>query len=252
MDDQQHALAGLLRTIPIAEATAAAGPGRLGPRRRLAVRLAVGRRADPRAQSRAGRLRDPARRALPAGHGPPGGRGRARSAALAVCVVAALADPLLDALDVSDPSFRVAAGIVAVIAGAADLFRRPPPPEPSLPGWRAALVPVAVPVVTRPALVVLALGAGADQDLLVVAAADGARASRSLPRWSRGRPTEGPGRPGPPVGRPPAGGRPGRLRSRPRDRRRAGRLSEPRTAALGTPAAVPGLPMWPGGMPPPA
>ena len=86
---------------------------------------------------------------------------------LAVCIVAAVADPLLDALDVSDPSFRVAAGIVAAIAGVADLFRRPPPPEPSLAGWRAALVPVALPVVTRPALVVLALGAGADQDLLV-------------------------------------------------------------------------------------
>jgi small neutral amino acid transporter SnatA (MarC family) len=88
-----------------------------------------------------------------------------------MCVVAALADPLFDAIDVSDPSFRVAAGIVAGIAGIADLFRRPPPPEPSLPGWRAALVPVAVPIVARPALVVLALGAGADQGVLVSAAA---------------------------------------------------------------------------------
>ena len=52
---------------------------------------------------------------------------------LAVVRCRGVADPLLDALDVSDPSFRVAAGIVAVIAGAADLFRRPPPPEPSLP-----------------------------------------------------------------------------------------------------------------------
>jgi small neutral amino acid transporter SnatA (MarC family) len=84
-----------------------------------------------------------------------------------LCVVAALADPLFDAIDVSDPSFRVAAGIVGGIAGIADLFRRPPPSEPSLSGWRAALVPVAVPVVARPALAVLALGAGADQGVLV-------------------------------------------------------------------------------------
>jgi hypothetical protein len=51
---------------------------------------------------------------------------------------------------------------VAVLAGTADLFRRPPEPEPALPGRRAALVPVAIPVVARPALLVIALGCGAD------------------------------------------------------------------------------------------
>ena len=90
---------------------------------------------------------------------------------LAVCAAAAVGDPLLDALDVSDPSFRVAAGIVAGLAGAIDLFRRPPPPEPALAGWRAALIPVAIPVVARPALLVVALGAGADQGVLVSAGA---------------------------------------------------------------------------------
>ena len=62
-----------------------------------------------------------------------------------MCAAAAVGGPLLEALDVSDPSFRIAAGIVAVLAGAADLFRRPPAPEPALAGWRAALVPVAIP-----------------------------------------------------------------------------------------------------------
>jgi hypothetical protein len=81
---------------------------------------------------------------------------------------------------------------VAVIAGAADLFRRPPPPEPSLPGWHAALVPVAVPVVTRPALVVLALGAGADQDLLVAAGAMVAGIALLTALVPRA-PTDGPG-----------------------------------------------------------
>jgi small neutral amino acid transporter SnatA (MarC family) len=90
---------------------------------------------------------------------------------LVVCAAALAGDPLLDALDVSDPSFRVAAGIVAALAGAADLFRRPPAPEPSLAGGRAALVPVAVPVVARPALLLLALGAGADRGGLVSAGA---------------------------------------------------------------------------------
>ena len=71
----------------------------------------------------------------------------------------------------SDPSFRIAAGIVAALAGAIDVFRRPPPPEPALAGRRAALMPVAIPVVARPVLLVLALGAGAEEGVLVSAAA---------------------------------------------------------------------------------
>ena len=170
MDDQQHALAGLLRTIPIVEASAvpAAGtsdPGDGAPSGwlwALALILALNPARAAFGIPREGRI-SPSAVGLAAAGGAIGG--------LAVCVVAAVADPLLDVLDVSDPSFRVAAGIVAVVAAAADLFRRPPPPEPSLAGWRAAIVPVAVPVVMRPALVVLALGAGADQDLLVIAGA---------------------------------------------------------------------------------
>jgi small neutral amino acid transporter SnatA (MarC family) len=87
--------------------------------------------------------------------------------ALAVCAAALLGDPLLEALDVSESSFRIAAGVVAALAGVFDLFRRPPAPEPALDGLRAALVPVAVPAVARPALLVLALGAGADSGVLV-------------------------------------------------------------------------------------
>ena len=89
----------------------------------------------------------------------------------AVCAAAAAGGPLLDALDVSEPSFRIAAGIVAALGGVVDLFRRPPPPEPALAGWRAALIPVAIPLVARPALLVVGLGAGADQGALVSAGA---------------------------------------------------------------------------------
>jgi len=90
---------------------------------------------------------------------------------LAVCATAAAGGPLLDALDVSDPSFRIAAGIVAAVTGAADLFRRPPPAEPALAGWGAALIPVAIPVVARPALLVLVLGTAADRRVLESAGA---------------------------------------------------------------------------------
>ena len=192
MDDQQHALAGLLRTVPIVEASAvsAAGdssdPGDDAPTGWLwaaALILALNPARAAFGVPRDGRA-SPSATGLAAVGGAIG--------ALIVCVVAALADPLLDALDVSDPSFRVAAGIVAVIAGVADLFRRPPPPEPSLAGWRAALVPVAIPVVTRPALVVLAIAAGADQDLLV--AVGGMAACIALLTVLVARaPTDGPG-----------------------------------------------------------
>jgi small neutral amino acid transporter SnatA (MarC family) len=167
MDDQQHALAALLRTIPIAEASGGSGADgssestEEAPSAWLwvaALLLAL----------------NPARAALGI---PRGGRSQPGAAALAalggsigglaVCAVAAAADPLLEALDVSGPSFRVAAGVVAIVAGVADLVRRPPPSEPALPGWRAALVPVAIPLVARPALLVLALSAGADRGVLV-------------------------------------------------------------------------------------
>ena len=186
MDDQQHALAALLRSIPIVEGASVPSPGDDAPTVWLwaaALLLALN---PPRAVfgiPRAGRSsREVA--LLAALGGAIGG--------LAVCAAAAFGEPLLDALDVSAPAFRTAAGIVAVLGGIADLIRRPAPPEPALPGRRAALVPVAIPVVARPALLVMALGAGADRGVLVsaVAMAIGVALMTALVvRW----PTEGPG-----------------------------------------------------------
>jgi small neutral amino acid transporter SnatA (MarC family) len=162
MDDQQHALAGLLRTIPIVAAGDGSDPlGSSGPPPTawlwaLALLLAL----------------NPARAAFAVPRRSAGiAAGGAALGGLAVCIVSLLADPLLDALDVSDSSFRLAAAVVAVIAGAGDLFRRPPAREPALAGWKAALVPVAIPVVARPALLILAVGAGADHSAGVTAAA---------------------------------------------------------------------------------
>jgi small neutral amino acid transporter SnatA (MarC family) len=192
MDDQQHALAGLLRTIPIARAqersnsSGSSDPGDNPPSGWLwaaALLLALNPCRAAFAVPRAGRS-PRAVAGLAAAGGMIGG--------LAVCAVAAAGAPLLDALDVSEPSFRIAAGIVAVLAGAADLFRRPPPPEPALAGWRAALIPVAIPVVARPALVVMALGAGADRGVLVSVGAM-AMGIALLTGLAVGCQTEGPG-----------------------------------------------------------
>jgi len=171
MDDQQHALAGLLRTVPIAEATegsspeGGSAPGDEAPSGWLWAAVLVFMLNPPRAAfgiPRAGRSRRGVAGVAAAG-GLVGG--------LAVCAAAAAGGPLLDALDVSEPSFRIAAGIVAGLSGAIDLFRAPPRPDPSLSGWRAALVPVAIPIVARPALLVAALGAGADRSVLITVGA---------------------------------------------------------------------------------
>jgi small neutral amino acid transporter SnatA (MarC family) len=192
MDDQQHALAGLLRTIPIVEA----GEG-----------SSSGSSSDPGDDAPSGWLwaaalvlaLNPARAAFGvprAGRSPQNFVGLAAAGGViggvTVCAAATAAGPLLDTLDVSEPSFRLAAGIVAGLAGAADLFRRPPAPEPALAGWRAALVPVAIPVVARPALLVLALGAGADAGVLPSAGAM-AIGIALLTGLAAACPTEGPG-----------------------------------------------------------
>lgn len=76
--------------------------------------------------------------------------------------VMTFAGPLLDALDISDPTARIAAGAAVVIIGVRDAFVGPAQAEPALPGWRAALVPVAVPHLFVPGLALLAVSASAD------------------------------------------------------------------------------------------
>jgi small neutral amino acid transporter SnatA (MarC family) len=187
MDDQQHALAGLLRTIPIIEAgegSSSSAPGDDMPSGWLwaaALVLALNPARAAFGVPRAGR----SPRSV-VGLGAAGGV----IGGLVVCAAAAAGGPLLEALDVSEPSFRIAAGILAGLAGAADLFRRPPSAEPALAGWRAALIPVAIPVVARPALLVLALGAGADRGVLVSAGAM-AVGIALLTALTAGWPTEG-------------------------------------------------------------
>jgi small neutral amino acid transporter SnatA (MarC family) len=190
MDDQQHALAALLRTVAIVQAAPAPG----GPDKQtppiwlwalvllLALNPARGVFGLPRRG--AGAVRWPLEPALLGG----------ALGALVVIAASAIADPLLDALGVSDPAFRIAAGVVALIAGVADVFRRPPSPEPALSGRRAALVPVAVPIVARPALILLAVGAGADRGLTpsvlamaVGVSALGVLAATTPPDGPRGR-----------------------------------------------------------------
>ena len=159
MDDEQHALSALLRTIPIVEADELGdgdASGEQAPAVWLWLLVLVAAWNPVRSAlgvPRAGRPPNEPLRLAAIG----GGFG-----AVVVVLFAALGAWLLGAIDVSDASLRIAAGVVAALGAIADLIRSAPPPDPALPGRRAALVPVAVPLSIRPALLVVAISAAAD------------------------------------------------------------------------------------------
>ncbi|MGH3041551.1 MAG: hypothetical protein ACRDNG_07410 [Gaiellaceae bacterium] len=74
--------------------------------------------------------------------------------------VAAVGATLLEALDISPESFRLAAAVVLALEGARALVLPRPGAEPELDGLGAALVPVAFPLLLTPGVVALALAAG--------------------------------------------------------------------------------------------
>jgi small neutral amino acid transporter SnatA (MarC family) len=77
--------------------------------------------------------------------------------------IAAVGGALLDALDISPESFRLAVAIVLALEGARALVLSRPGAEPELGGLGAALVPVAFPLLLTPGVVALALAAGGDE-----------------------------------------------------------------------------------------
>jgi small neutral amino acid transporter SnatA (MarC family) len=80
----------------------------------------------------------------------------------AVAALAAAGGALLDAIDVSPESFRLAAGLVLAVEGARTLVWPRRGAEPALRGLGAAIVPVAFPLLLQPGTVALALTAGGD------------------------------------------------------------------------------------------
>lgn len=155
MDDQQHALSALLATIPILDSPAeitGTEPaawlwaivvlGVLNPiRGTLALRRAPG--GIPAPQLAVGAL---------------GG-------GLVLFGVGALSGWLLDALDVSQPSMRLAAAGLCALAAAVDVIRARPPASEPPSGWLAAVTPVAIPHVVRTALPIAGLSVVADHGL---------------------------------------------------------------------------------------
>ncbi|MEX1207571.1 MAG: hypothetical protein WEE36_03060 [Acidimicrobiia bacterium] len=114
---------------------------------------------------------------------PEDGRGRVRPAAIAVAFAVSLgaiallgwwSAPILGALEVTPETFRIAAGLVTILAGAWAFAIPTPAAEPELGGWRDGLWPIAFPRLLAPEVLMLAF-AGATQN--GVAATAGAAAA---------------------------------------------------------------------------
>lgn len=86
-------------------------------------------------------------------------------------VAAAGSEGVLDALDVTPETFRVAAAVVLGLTGARWLVLGPRPVavDPPADGWRAVVVPLLVPVLVTPALAMVSISVGADDGVAVAA-----------------------------------------------------------------------------------
>ncbi|MBP1633244.1 MAG: hypothetical protein H6Q11_1532 [Acidobacteria bacterium] len=109
-----------------------------------------------------------------------GGRARpwplAGGSLLALGLVAALAGwsgPLLRALQITPETFRIGAGIVAVVAAAYILMVPRPAAEPVPGGWWAALWPVCFPLLVGPEVMAMAVATGTREGVPATLAAAG-------------------------------------------------------------------------------
>jgi multiple antibiotic resistance protein len=91
----------------------------------------------------------------------------AGAAALLVLGVAALSEPLRDALETEPSTFRIAAGVVLLLAGGQACWRGYAAVTLPGPGWQAAIYPLALPLVVGPGIIAILMhgatapGAGA-------------------------------------------------------------------------------------------
>ena len=163
MDDQQHALSALLLTIPILEAAPfdAGHPAPPAWLWFLVVLAAINPIRAGLSIPRRPRLND--RVAITA-------LGSLLAAAV-LLAVGATSGWLLGVADASRPAMRLAAGGLLLLSAGVDMATKPRHDLPELPGFKAALVPVAVPLFARPAMIVAGLAIVADHGIALYAGA---------------------------------------------------------------------------------
>lgn len=105
-----------------------------------------------------------------------------------VAGLAAAADPVLRALEISPETYLIAAGVVAILAAGRTLFFPVPYPEPPLPGARAALWPIAYPGFLAAEVVAIALALPGQRGVMAttLAAAAAGTAVVALSWWRPG------------------------------------------------------------------
>lgn len=153
MDDQQHALSALLMTIPIIESVPEpASSGHPAPMWALWLIVVIG-------------TIHPLRIAL----GAPGADRAARvrrvalgtaSGAVGLLALGATSGWLLDALDVSRPAMRLGAAALCLLAAGIDIASPTPPTDDG-----GGVLPVAIPLTVRPAMVVAGWSVVADHSV---------------------------------------------------------------------------------------
>jgi small neutral amino acid transporter SnatA (MarC family) len=154
MDDQQHALSALLLTMPILEAVPF-DTGHPAPAAWLWILVILG-------------TINPFRAAFSMPRN--GTVGRRTSLALrggllgsSVLLIVGLANGwVIDLVGTSEPAMRLAAGSLCLLSAGIDVARRPTTDEPALGGLRAAIMPVALPLFVRPAMLLAGFSVVAD------------------------------------------------------------------------------------------
>ncbi len=102
-----------------------------------------------------------------------------------VALLGVVSAPLLESLQITPETYLIAAGLVAIIAGARTLFFPEPFPEPALRGWRSGLWPLAFPRLLSPEVIALSLAIPGQRGSgwMVAAAAIGVVAAGLLALW---------------------------------------------------------------------
>ncbi|MDW3218327.1 MAG: hypothetical protein R8F63_06910 [Acidimicrobiales bacterium] len=90
---------------------------------------------------------------------------------VAIAAFAVLSGPLLELLGVTGATSRIAAGIAVLAVAIKDIVVQPPSAEPSLPGRRAGVIPLAFPVLFTPAVAMLAVAGASDRGVVVATGA---------------------------------------------------------------------------------
>ena len=82
-----------------------------------------------------------------------------------IALVAAVAVPLLDGLRITDEMWRIAAGLVVIVAGLRYVAAPSTGEEPRLGGYLAALVPITFPLLVTPEVVMLTVAFSVDESI---------------------------------------------------------------------------------------